>query len=126
MVSDAKHTHHDGVAAALRERVRRGNRIVTTQFVLAEAHALLLHRIHRGAALAFLSAVRQPPNVIVAVDADVLERAQQDWLERYSDQDFSLTDAVSFAVMTERGIKEALTLDRHFATAGFVMVPSAT
>jgi predicted nucleic acid-binding protein len=27
---------------------------------------------------------------------------------------------VSFAVMAERGMTEALTLDRHFAVAGFV------
>jgi predicted nucleic acid-binding protein len=30
---------------------------------------------------------------------------------------------VSFAVMTERSIPEALTLDGHFGVAGFVMVP---
>jgi len=35
------------------------------------------------------------------------------------DQDFSFTDAVSFTVMTTRGIEEALTLDHHFAVAGF-------
>ena len=41
------------------------------------------------------------------------------WLARYDDQGFSFADAVSFAVMTERGIREALTLDRHFVVAGF-------
>ena len=30
---------------------------------------------------------------------------------------------VSFVVMEELGISDALTLDRHFAAAGFVMVP---
>ena len=50
-------------------------------------------------------------------------RAVVDWLERYADQDFSFTDAVSFAVMAERAIPEALTLDRHFATARFRMRP---
>ena len=46
-----------------------------------------------------------------------------DWLERYDDQGFSYTDAVSFAVMTERGIRDALAMDRHFATAGFTLLP---
>jgi predicted nucleic acid-binding protein len=46
-----------------------------------------------------------------------------EWLERYDDQDFSFADAVSFAVMTERGITDALTLDRHFQGAGFRVLP---
>ncbi len=50
------------------------------------------------------------------------ERAVEDWLEPYADQDFSFTDAVSFAVMAERGIAEAITIDSHFAAAGFRMV----
>jgi predicted nucleic acid-binding protein len=45
-------------------------------------------------------------------------------LERYEDRDFSFTDAVSFAVMSERRIREALTLDTHFAAAGFAVLPS--
>ncbi|MEP6600630.1 MAG: hypothetical protein ABJB49_02320 [Nitrospirota bacterium] len=49
--------------------------------------------------------------------------AVTDWLERFDDQLFSLTDAVSFAVMSDRGIREALALDNHFAVAGFAVVP---
>ena len=36
------------------------------------------------------------------------------------DKDWSLTDCISFVVMRERGITEALTGDRHFEQAGFV------
>jgi predicted nucleic acid-binding protein len=35
------------------------------------------------------------------------------------DKDWSLVDCISFVVMKERGLKEALTTDRHFAQAGF-------
>ena len=45
--------------------------------------------------------------------------------QRYEDQDFSLADAVSFEVMTAREIREVLTLDPHFAAAGFVIVPAS-
>ena len=54
-----------------------------------------------------------------------VKRAVTHWLERYDDQDFSFADAVSFEVMAERGVREALTLDRHFAAAGFVVLPAA-
>ena len=47
------------------------------------------------------------------------------WLRPFDDQMFSLTDAVSFEVMRVRRIAEAFTFDRHFATAGYRMVPRA-
>jgi len=36
------------------------------------------------------------------------------------DKNWSLTDCISFVVMQEHGITEALTADRHFEQAGFV------
>jgi predicted nucleic acid-binding protein len=67
--------------------------------------------------------VRRSPIEIVASDADLEERAISTWLEKYDDQTFSLTDAVSFEMMKTRRIRYALTLDAHFITAGFSVVP---
>lgn len=39
--------------------------------------------------------------------------------KRYSDKEWGLTDCVSFVVMRERGIQEALTADTDFRQAGF-------
>lgn len=114
---------HDSVAAVLRERVRHGARVVTTNLVVAETHALLLRRTTRAAALAFVGHVARPPNLVVYGTPQLDAQAVVEWLERYDDQDFSLTDGVSFAVMTERGITDALALDRHFAGAGFRVLP---
>jgi uncharacterized protein len=36
-----------------------------------------------------------------------------------SDKEWSLTDCISFIVMRERGITQALTHDHHFEQAGF-------
>ena len=36
------------------------------------------------------------------------------------DKDWSFTDCISFVVMRERGITNALTADHHFEQAGFV------
>jgi predicted nucleic acid-binding protein len=122
-LADPAHPEHERLAATLKERVQRGTRIVTSNLVLAETYVLLLRRAGRDVALTFLQIVRQPPNSIEHSTGEREQAALRDWLMRFEDQDFSLTDAVSFAIMTELGIRDALTLDRHFATAGFVVVP---
>jgi predicted nucleic acid-binding protein len=114
-----RHPQHEPIAAALRRRVSSGDRVVTTNLVLAESYALLLYRGHRQAALTFLEAVRQAPNEVVSSSPELERRAVVEWLEPFDDQDFSFADAVSLTVMRERGIERALTLDTHFSTAGF-------
>ena len=112
------------MAAALRGTIRSGERAVTTNLVLAETYALLLSRGHRLAAITFLEAVRKVPNVVVTSTEELEQQALKDWLMPFEDQDFSFADAVSFAVMQERGIRRAVTFDAHFATAGFEMIPA--
>lgn len=124
-LADPQDPAHPAVARQLREAVQQGRRIVTTNLVVAETHALLMRRIHRAAALAFLREVGREPQIVVSATPEHQEHARRDWLERHSEHDFSLTDAVSFCVMTERGIRDALALDHHFAVAGFAMVPVA-
>ncbi len=123
-LADPEHPDHAACAEAIREEVKRGTRIVTTNLVVAESYALLLNRLGRESALAFLGEVSRPPLAVTSSSPDLELRARTDWLEAYDDHDFSLADAVSFAVMAERGINDALTLDRHFAVAGFRMVPA--
>ena len=36
-----------------------------------------------------------------------------------SDKDWGLTDCISFVLMQQHGVSEALTADQHFAQAGF-------
>ena len=123
-LADPRHPDHDRLAKALTRRVRAGVRIVTTNLVVAETHALLLRRVGWEPALRFLREARRPPLGVEPSTPDIEVRAAEEWLERFEDQPFSLTDAVSFTVMSDRGITEALTLDHHFAVGGFTMVPS--
>jgi predicted nucleic acid-binding protein len=53
---------------------------------------------------------------------EALEIEAEQWLRRYADHDFSLADAVSFAIMRQRRIMEVFTFDNHFAVAGFVLL----
>jgi predicted nucleic acid-binding protein len=56
--------------------------------------------------------------VFVDVDAQLREQAMQLHRQRL-DKHWSLTDCVSFVVMQERGIHQALAHDHHFEQAGF-------
>jgi predicted nucleic acid-binding protein len=120
----SSHPDHAAVADALREHVAAGTRVVTSNHVIAETHALLMRRVGIRAGLAFVQRVRQPPNLVIDSTAALEARAVADWLERFDDQPFSLVDAVSFEIMAKRGITMALTLDHHFQTAGFGSSPA--
>jgi len=41
---------------------------------------------------------------------------------RRADKAWSLTDCISFVVMEQMGLSEALTADRHFGQAGFTVL----
>ena len=115
----ARHPDHARLGSALRALIRNHRRLVTTNLVVAETHALLLRRVGHATALTFVQTVGEPPNVVVRSSSQLEAAAERDWLARYDDQEFSFADAVSFAVMTERAIRDALTLNHHFVVAGF-------
>lgn len=118
-----RHPDHAALKDALTARLQTGVRVTTTNLVIAESQALILKRVGLNVALEFVRRVRTPPSSVVYSTASLEDRAISDWISKFHDQRFSLTDAVSFAVMTDLGITEALTLDRHFAKAGFTVLP---
>ena len=118
-IVDRTHPDHARLADLMRDGVDAGVTLVTTNLVLAESHALIMRRMGNDVARTFLAGVRAPPNVVVFSTLELEAAAESEWLARYDDQNFSLTDAVSFAVMAARGTRESLSLDRHFTTAGF-------
>ncbi|HEX5871814.1 MAG TPA: type II toxin-antitoxin system VapC family toxin [Longimicrobium sp.] len=52
-----------------------------------------------------------------------LFRAGWEYLVKHADKRFSLTDCISFVVMNQMGLQDALTFDAHFEQAGFRRVP---
>ena len=93
---------------------------LTHAYVLAEFVALTRARgLPRRATLDFLAALLDHPEVeVVWVDAALYRKGVR-LLEDRLDKSYSLCDAVSFVLMGERGLREALTTDRHFEQEGY-------
>lgn len=90
-------------------------------YVLAEFIPLATVRGHpRAPLLDFVGKLQQNPLVEVVYIDEVLHQSALEFLRTRLDKTWSLCDAVSFLLMQQRGITEALTTDRHFEQAGFV------
>lgn len=93
--------------------------MVTTDWVLTELADGLSRARTRKTAIEFIESLRTDPAVrIVPASRPLLQRGW-DLYRRRLDKDWSLTDCISFVVMLERGIADALTGDHHFEQAGF-------
>ncbi len=113
--------HYHATALRLAAEIRRQRtRIITSDAVLLEIGAALAKSAYRPAAIKFIDGLRADPNVeIVSLDSRLLDVAYQLFRER-PDKEWSLTDCVSFIVMREQRISQALAADDHFAQAGFI------
>lgn len=95
-------------------------RLVTTEFILLEVADALAAASEREKFISMLDRIRANPTIIVVpASSKLLARGLELYRER-PDKDWSLTDCISFVVMTQRGITEALTGDHHFRQAGFM------
>ncbi len=94
-------------------------RFVTTEWVLIELADALSAPQARGTVVEFLNAVRSDSAfAIVGYDSNVCQAGFELFAAR-PDKYWSLTDCISFAVMSECGVTDALTADHHFEQAGF-------
>ena len=95
-----------------------GEALITSDHVLVETWILLRHRIGRHAAERFWDGLRSGVAVVELVGAADLEAAWQMGIS-YRDQDFSVVDRTSFAVMRRLGIDRAASFDNDFAVFRF-------
>jgi predicted nucleic acid-binding protein len=66
--------------------------------------------------------LQDPAYEWVEVSPALIRQAVSDWLTRFTDQRFSLTDAVSFVVMKRGRLSEAFAVDTDFVAAGFELL----
>lgn len=96
-----------------------GRPIVTTAWVLTELADGLAQRADRTMFRDFLVDLESQPNITIVPAADELWRRGIELYASRPDKEWSLTDCISFIVMQDRQLTEALTGDHHFEQAGF-------
>ncbi len=113
--ADESDPRHDAARAALARAVRERIALFTTNFVVAETHALFIARRNHHVARVWLRNLAI--EIVRVTEGD--EAAARDLLLRHDDKAYSYTDATSFAVMERCGVRLALAFDQHFAQYGF-------
>lgn len=105
-------------AKAFLPRVRAAMEVWITEAVLIEV-GNGLSAVNRTAAVKFIEQCYRTANLrVVSVDTPLLTRALQLYRER-PDKTWGLTDCISFVVMQEQDLTDAVTADEHFVQAGY-------
>lgn len=111
-VADDSDRNSARARAFFREKLTT-DRFATTDAVVLETWTLLRNRLGWSAAFRFLENLRRSDIEVLRIDSADQEAA---WriLNDYSDQELSLADALSFALMERHGIVHAFTFDKDF------------
>jgi hypothetical protein len=104
-------------AVALAEKLT--DPIVTTAWVLTEVGDALSAPGLRMQFVHLVESLRADPACTIVPASPELFNAGLSLYAERSDKGWTLTDCISFVVMHQYGITEALTGDRHFEQAGF-------
>lgn len=113
-------SQHQAARRVLRKAAIEKRRLLTTDYVLDETATLLKARGEGRLAGDLFDRVFQSTACrVMWTDEDRFSQVRAFFL-KHSDQSWSFTDCVSFCVMKELRLTDALTSDRHFEQAGFV------
>jgi predicted nucleic acid-binding protein len=95
--------------------------LITTDAVLLEIGNAMA-KDFRAEAAAIIKVLRSSQRVKVLETGAQLFEKGLDFYEKYSDKTWGLVDCISFILMQENGVMEALTFDGDFTQAGFTVV----
>ncbi len=109
---------HDKATAWLRTH-RRRVRPVSTEWIVGETCTLLVARKRPHLVVRFLDYLDRSVALLLVNPDDTLLRSAKAMIRERAEQGYSFVDCISFCLMNERGIRDALTTDSHFRKAGF-------
>lgn len=102
-----------GAALSVFEARGTAGELVTSDYVFVETWCLIRARLGRDAAMKYWDAMESGVVTTHGVTSEDLAKART-IASLWPDQDFSLVDCTSFAVMERLRLDEALAFDPHF------------
>lgn len=111
--------HHAKAVKLANQLGIRKTRLVTTEAILLEIGNALSKSKYRMAAIQLLESLESDPNVEIISLTKELYLAAFSLFKQRQDKEWGLVDCLSFILMQNRGITDALTADAHFQQAGF-------
>ncbi|MGV0027084.1 type II toxin-antitoxin system VapC family toxin [Phormidesmis priestleyi] len=105
-------------AKTLFPRIRAATEVWITEAIFPEV-GNALSAFNRIGAVQFIQQCYRTENIkVVTVDTELLMQALALYQSR-ADKTWGLTDCISFTVMQQQNLVDAVTSDRHFIQAGF-------
>ena len=118
-LSAATDENHQRALEIAEELETSGATFVTTRAILLEIGNALAKVRYREAAVKLLNALEHDPNVEIIPASDELYRRAFEIYQDRLDKEWGLIDCMSFVVMKDQQVTQALTADHHFRQAGF-------
>ena len=122
-LADKDDSHHKEAASSYPSVFKNHKTLVTTNLVIDESYIVLLKELRHKAAIEFLGRIKGSLRILKIYSNENVETEAEGILAKFTDQDFSYADAVSFVMMKRQKIKKAFSFDKHFVTAGFTNIP---
>jgi predicted nucleic acid-binding protein len=119
LINNKDYSHN--LAVEIRKRLKaQSYYFVTTDFVFLEVADALNSPKFRQQTIKFINRLRNLSDLLIIPVSSELFFKGWDFYCQPLDKDWGLTDYISFVIMEDEGITEALTTDKHFEQAGFI------
>lgn len=112
---------YHGKAKELSRQIKKGGiALLTTRAILIEIGDAMAGQSRRKAGIIMLESLENDDNLEIFPNSEELYSKAFDLFAARPDNEWGMTDCISFVVMKEYDISETLTADVHFQQAGFV------